>query len=83
MNQRKCTLELLSDAGLSNAKICNTPMGQNLRLTTKEYDDNAGQEKTIDPLHKYPGAYRRLIGPLIYLTVTWPDICFMVQTLSP
>lgn len=67
---------------MSNARNCETPMEQNLRLTTKEYDDSACREKTIDPLLKNPGAYRRLIGRLIYLTVTKPDICFVVQTMS-
>lgn len=82
LNQRKYTLELISDAGLSGSKICETPMEQNLRLTTKEYDDSAGQVVTDDPLLDDPRAYQRLIGCLIYLTVTRPDTCYAVQTLS-
>jgi hypothetical protein len=26
--------------------------------------------------------YRQIIGSLMYMTNTWPDICFVVNTLS-
>lgn len=39
LNQRKYALELISGMELSGAKVFETPMEQNLRLTTKEYDD--------------------------------------------
>lgn len=82
LNQRKYVLELISDAGLSGAKIYNTPMEQNERFTSKAFDDSAGQDAGIDPLLEDASAYRRLVGRLIYLTVTRPDICFAVQKLS-
>lgn len=82
LNQSKYTLELISEAGLLGAKVCNTPMEQNMRFTTKEFDDSNKHEETQDALLQDPSSYRRLIGRLIYLTVTRPDICFVVQTLS-
>ncbi|XP_075490977.1 uncharacterized protein LOC142529351 [Primulina tabacum] len=82
LNQRKYALELISEAGLAGAKFFDTPMEQNLKLTTKKYDDSIGQKSSLDPLLDDPCSYRRLIGRLIYLTVTRPDICFAVQLLS-
>uniref|UniRef100_A0A3Q7IJL6 Reverse transcriptase Ty1/copia-type domain-containing protein n=1 Tax=Solanum lycopersicum TaxID=4081 RepID=A0A3Q7IJL6_SOLLC len=40
IHQRKYTLELLADMGLSGAKPVSTPMEMNLKLTSTEYDDH-------------------------------------------
>lgn len=85
LNQRKYTLELLNDTGLTGCKPYDTPMEQHLKLTTLEYDQsnsssNAGSDP--DPLLPDSSSYQRLIGRLIYLTITRPDICYVVQTLS-
>lgn len=69
--QRKYTLDLLSETGLLDAKPCRTPMLKG----TKLLEDSA----TLLP---DPAAYRRLIGKLIYLTNTRPDISYSVQQLS-
>lgn len=79
LNQRK----LISDAaGLADAKICDTPMEQNARFTSKEFDDSVGKDSGMDPPVADASAYIILFGRLIYLTVTRPDICFAVQTLN-
>jgi len=71
MSQRKYALDILQDIGLSGVKTDKIPMDQNLKLT-----DEDGEI-----LHD-PSKYRRLVGRLIYLTVTRPDIVYSVCTLS-
>lgn len=71
MNQRKYTLELLEDTDFLAAKPSPVPFDPNLKLSPT---DGA-------PLAD-PTLYRRLIGRLIYLTNTRPDISFVVQHLS-
>lgn len=57
-------------------------MDNNIRLTTREMDEIAGVKD--DPALEDMGSYQRLIGRLLYLTLTLTrlDICFAVQTLS-
>ena len=69
--QRKYTLDILEDAGLLGAKPEKIPMEANLALMPTR----------SDPL-KDPTSYRRLIGRLIYLTITRPEITYAVNTLS-
>ncbi|XP_070054849.1 uncharacterized mitochondrial protein AtMg00810-like [Nicotiana tomentosiformis] len=80
LNQRKYTLELISESGLSDAKPALTPLEVNQKLTTVEYDKATGVENE-DPLTD-ANSYQKLIGKLLYLTVTRPDISYAVQTLS-
>jgi len=71
MNQRKYALELLTDAGLLACKPAVTPMDNLVKLSS------IGSVSFTD-VH----VYRRLIGRLMYLTNTRPDITFSVQQLS-
>ncbi|XP_019244361.1 PREDICTED: uncharacterized protein LOC109224228 [Nicotiana attenuata] len=83
MHQRKYALELISELGLSAAKPAATPLEMNIKLTTKEFDDHIGTTNNeADELLPDPGVYQRLIGKLLYLTMTRPDLAFSVQTLS-
>ena len=80
LSQRKYALELISDCGLGGSKPASTPLESGVKLTTVEYDEATA--KTDDPLYENVTAYQRLIGRLLYLTTTRPDICFAVQVLS-
>jgi hypothetical protein len=71
LNQRKYTLELLEDSGNLAAKPSSSPYDSSLKLHDSE-----------SPPYNDPSAYRRLIGRLLYLTTTRPDITFAVQQLS-
>lgn len=52
MHQRKYTLELISELGLRVAKLVSTHCDTNVKLTTKEYDDNTCKDEIVfnDPL---------------------------------
>ncbi|XP_019241201.1 PREDICTED: uncharacterized protein LOC109221191 [Nicotiana attenuata] len=78
--QRKYALELIAELGLSGAKPAITPMEQNKRLTTVEYDEHCHLDH--DPTLADVRGYQRLIGKLLYLTMTRPDIVYSVQTPS-
>ncbi|XP_018633284.1 uncharacterized mitochondrial protein AtMg00810-like [Nicotiana tomentosiformis] len=80
LNQRKYTLELISDVGLSGAKPVNTHLEVNAKFTTIDYDAYVGG--ITNPIFTDITSYQKLIGRLIYLTITRPDISFVVQVLS-
>ncbi|XP_070015366.1 uncharacterized mitochondrial protein AtMg00810-like [Nicotiana sylvestris] len=76
----KSALELISDTSLSGAKLANSSLEQNLKLTIVDYDNHMG--KAGDEVLKDISGYQRMIGNLIYLTITRPNICFAVELLS-
>ena len=71
LHQRKYCLDLLQDTGLFAAKPCFIPMDPTLKL----------HKSSGVPLFD-PTVYRRLVGRLLYLSHTRPDICYVVGKLS-
>ncbi|KAL6185670.1 hypothetical protein ACLB2K_041800 [Fragaria x ananassa] len=69
--QRKYALEILEDTGFLGAKSSRFLVDQNLALT-----------QTNGELLHDPSQYRRLVGRLIYLTITRPDLVYAVHILS-
>lgn len=69
--QRKYALEILSECGLLAAKPVSTHMLKGTKLIKED-----------GPLLDDPTAYRTLIGKLLYLKTTRPDIIYVVQQLS-
>ncbi|XP_071719288.1 uncharacterized protein [Rutidosis leptorrhynchoides] len=74
MNQRKYCLELLQDFGMLGCKPISTPMEQNVVVDTECNDKN----KKLEDI----SYYQKLVGKLIYLTMTRPDIAYAVHCLS-
>ncbi|KAK1406643.1 hypothetical protein QVD17_42133 [Tagetes erecta] len=71
LSQRKYTLDILEDAGMMGCRPSLFPMEQNLKLGTCD------EEPCVDP-----NQYRRLVGRLLYLQATRPDIAYAVNVLS-
>jgi hypothetical protein len=71
ISQKKYTGELLNKFGMVDCNPLSTPMEQNLKLTSKQGNEFEDETK-----------YRQLVGSLIYLTTTRPDISFVVGILS-
>ncbi|KAK2406745.1 putative mitochondrial protein [Trifolium repens] len=71
ISQRKYCLDLLQESGLLWSKPAITPLDPSAKL---HQDDSKPYEDV--------SSYRRLIGKLLYLTNTRPDISFATQQLS-
>ena len=69
--QRKYVLDILEETGMLGCKPASSPMEQNV-----DWWDNA------TALLEDASIYRRLVGKLIFLTVTRPDISYAVSILS-
>ncbi|XP_041027042.1 uncharacterized mitochondrial protein AtMg00810-like [Juglans microcarpa x Juglans regia] len=69
--QRKYALDILQDTGNIGSKPAAFPMESNLNLTA----DNP-------ELYEDPSKYRKLVGRLLYLTITRPDLAYSVKVLS-
>ena len=69
--QRKFVLDLLTETGYLDCKPASTPMDNKAKLSL-----NSGT-----PLSD-SYSYRKLVGRLLYLTTTRPDIAFATQQLS-
>ncbi|KAI3753423.1 hypothetical protein L2E82_25475 [Cichorium intybus] len=75
LSQRKYCLELLYEFGLLASKPIRTPLDVNVTVSSSGSNDK-------DDLLENITEYQKLVGKLIYLTNTRPDISFTVQTLS-
>ncbi|XP_019090032.1 PREDICTED: uncharacterized protein LOC109128321 [Camelina sativa] len=71
ISQRKYTLDIISECGLVGAQPIDTPMEQNHALA-----------KVDGELYSNPSRYRRLVGRLVYLALTRPDLSYIVHLLA-
>ncbi|CAL2235970.1 unnamed protein product [Prunus armeniaca] len=71
LHQHKYSQDLVQLAGLTNTTSVDTPMELNVK-----YRRDDGE------LLKDPTTYRKLVGSLIYLTITRPDISYVVHTVN-
>jgi len=71
LSQRKYALEIVDECGLLGSKPHAFSIEENHKLALA----------TGPPLIDM-GRYRRLVGRLIYLTITRPDLCYIVHILS-
>lgn len=71
LSQRKYTLDILEDTCMMGCRPSSFPMEQNLKLDKRE------DEARVDE-----SQYRRLVGRLLYLQATRPDIVYAVNVLS-
>ena len=83
MNKRKYALELISEVGMAIVKPTRTSIDINIKFTSNFYGEHVNQEHEES---EYPlvdqRMYQKLIGMLLYLNMTRPDINFSTQTLS-
>ncbi|KAH0749429.1 hypothetical protein KY290_028661 [Solanum tuberosum] len=68
--------------GLSSSKPVGAPIELNQKLTSAEFDLHFPPADENDKLLSDPSMYQKLVGRLLYLTITRPDIAFATQLLS-
>ncbi|KAL6191912.1 hypothetical protein ACLB2K_038301 [Fragaria x ananassa] len=71
MSQRKYVMNLLAETGMLDCTPVDTPIEQNHQIA--EYPDQVPTEKS---------QYQRLVGRLIYLSHTRPDLAYAVSVVS-
>ncbi|PKI62300.1 hypothetical protein CRG98_017301 [Punica granatum] len=71
LSKRKYVLDILAECGMLASRPSPFPMEQRHHLSMSSSD-----------LLSDPGKYRRLIGRLIYLTITRPELSYSLHTLA-
>ncbi|XP_019178900.1 PREDICTED: uncharacterized protein LOC109174062 [Ipomoea nil] len=71
LSQAKYAADLLSRVGITDSSTTSTPLDTNVKLTP--FDGTPLADPTL---------YRQLVGSLVYLTVTRPDIAYVVHVVS-
>ncbi|CAL8161243.1 unnamed protein product [Prunus armeniaca] len=71
LHQRKYGQKLVEKFGLKDCKIVATPLAMNERLSKNDGSEAADE-----------GEYRQIVGSLLYLTATRPDIMFAASLLA-
>lgn len=71
LTQRKYALDIIAETGMFGSKPFSTPMELNHKLLADE-----------GPKFSDPTRFKRLIGRLVYLCITRPDLCYAVHVLS-
>ena len=71
MSQRPFALQILQDMGYLGSKPASMPMEENFKLS-----------KDDGELIEDPTVYRMLIGKLLYLTISRPDLSYTINRLS-
>lgn len=64
-------MDIIDECGLLAGKLVATPIEQNHRLQVVEDDPYTDPER-----------YRRLVGRLVYLSVTRPELSYVVHILA-
>jgi len=70
LSQRKYVLDLLTETGMLGCRPCSTPIDKNYQASAR----------SGDPVNRE--TYQRLVGRLIYLCHTRPDISYAVSVVS-
>ena len=73
LSQGKYIVEILKKFGMLNCKPMATPMVMNMKKLSVSSSDSDEIDLTL---------YKQLIGSLMYLVNTRPDICYAVSALS-
>lgn len=73
LNQGKYTTDILTRFGMIDCKPLSIPMETNLHKLKSE---------AVDSEPTNPTYYRQIIGSLVYLVNTRPDICYVTNVLS-
>ena len=71
LTHTKYTSDMISRASITDSKIVDTPIEYNCRLNSHDGESLS-----------YATLYRQLVGSLIYLTITRPNISYAVHVVS-